>query len=109
MTQIPRRTERGRVAHGAESDDVPPEAAGYLKFFDDFLEEGEFGLALHALCDYLLEPDVPAVDGGFIVLWALRPFGNAAFRSTRLKNRRRAIGRTTAGSIGTFDGGSMAR
>jgi hypothetical protein len=40
-----------------------PEAAGYLKFFDDFLEEGEFGLALHAVCDYLLEPDVPAVDG----------------------------------------------
>lgn len=40
-----------------------PEATGYLKFFDEFLGEGEFGLALHAVCDYLLEPGVPPVDG----------------------------------------------
>jgi len=27
--------------------------------FDEFLENREFGLALNALCDFLLEPDVP--------------------------------------------------
>ena len=38
------------------------EASGYLRFFDDFLQEWEFALALHAVCDYLLEPEVPRAE-----------------------------------------------
>jgi len=38
------------------------DASGYLKFFDEFLGEHEFGLALHAVCDYLLESEVERID-----------------------------------------------
>jgi len=31
------------------------------QFFDDFVREHEWGLALHVVCDYLLEPEVQAV------------------------------------------------
>jgi hypothetical protein len=31
----------------------------YSSLFDDFLSNREFGLALEALCDFLLEPGVP--------------------------------------------------
>jgi hypothetical protein len=37
-----------------------PEQQGYLLLFDEFLDEHEFGLALHCVCDYLLEPQAPA-------------------------------------------------
>ena len=29
----------------------------YLKLFDEFLAKYEFGLAVHALCNFLLEPN----------------------------------------------------
>jgi hypothetical protein len=29
----------------------------FLDFFDELIEQREFGLALHAVCDFLLEPD----------------------------------------------------
>lgn len=38
------------------------EGRGFLALFDEFLREHEFGLALHALCDYMLEPSSPRVS-----------------------------------------------
>jgi hypothetical protein len=40
----------------------PPTEKGVAatKWFDEFLRETELDLALHVLCDFLLEPDVPA-------------------------------------------------
>jgi hypothetical protein len=35
----------------------------YLDLFDEFMREHEFGLALHTVCDYILEPDTPPVSG----------------------------------------------
>ncbi len=35
------------------------DAYGYLSLFDEFVREAEFGLALHAVCDCLLEPETP--------------------------------------------------
>lgn len=35
---------------------------GYLMLFDEFVRECEFDLALHSVCDYLLEPGTPAVE-----------------------------------------------
>lgn len=35
----------------------------YLYWFDEFLSEYEFGLALGMLCDFLLEPKTPPVNG----------------------------------------------
>ncbi len=35
---------------------------GYLALFDEFVRECEFDLALHNVCDYLLEPGTPAVE-----------------------------------------------
>jgi hypothetical protein len=40
---------------------MPQDARGYCELFDEFVRECEFGLALHAVCDYLLEPLTPAV------------------------------------------------
>jgi hypothetical protein len=34
-------------------------ASGYLALFDEFVRECELGLALHAVCDYLLESGSP--------------------------------------------------
>ena len=34
----------------------------YSSLFDEFLSQREFGLALEALCDYLLEPTVRPVN-----------------------------------------------
>ncbi len=34
----------------------------YAKIFDEFIEENELGFALHVLCDYLLQPEAPAVN-----------------------------------------------
>jgi hypothetical protein len=34
-------------------------AEGYLTLFDEFVPECELGLALHSVCDYLLEPGTP--------------------------------------------------
>ena len=36
--------------------------ARYLKYFDESLEANEFGEALHALCDFLMEPGAPPVS-----------------------------------------------
>jgi hypothetical protein len=33
----------------------------YLKLYDEFLAKYEFGLAVHALCDFLLEPNTQTV------------------------------------------------
>jgi len=41
-------------------------AGGYLDLFDGFVREAELGLALHAICDYLLEPDAPLAEGTVI-------------------------------------------
>lgn len=37
-------------------------ASGYLALFDEFIREFELGLALHCVCDYLLEDDAGAAD-----------------------------------------------
>lgn len=37
-------------------------AEGYLALFDEFVRECELGLALHNVCDYLLEPGTPATS-----------------------------------------------
>lgn len=37
-------------------------AETYSILFDDFLSNGEFGLALEVLCDFLLEPGVRPVN-----------------------------------------------
>lgn len=34
-------------------------AHGYLSLFDEFVREAELGLALHTVCDYLLESETP--------------------------------------------------
>jgi hypothetical protein len=34
----------------------------FLDLFDEFVEQREFGLALHALCDFMLDPDSPRVS-----------------------------------------------
>ena len=34
----------------------------FLDFFDEFMQQREFGLALHAVCDCILEPDSPRVS-----------------------------------------------
>jgi len=34
-------------------------ALGYLSLFDEFVRETELGLALHTVCDYLLESETP--------------------------------------------------
>jgi hypothetical protein len=36
-------------------------AHSFISLFDEFMKEGEFGLALHAVCDFLLEPGSPRV------------------------------------------------
>jgi hypothetical protein len=38
------------------------EDSGYLTLFDEFLDQSEFGLALHCICDYLLEPQTAPRD-----------------------------------------------
>jgi hypothetical protein len=38
------------------------ESSEHLKFFDEYLSVNEFELALHALCNFLLESTTPAVD-----------------------------------------------
>ena len=46
--------------------DGRPNANGFLEMFDDFLAQHEFDLALHVVCDYLMEqdkgPDSPTID-----------------------------------------------
>ena len=39
-----------------------PEGSKYLGFFCEYLSVNEFELALHAVCDFLIEPTTPAVD-----------------------------------------------
>ncbi len=34
----------------------------FLDFFDDLMLHHEFGLALHAVCDYILDPNSPKVS-----------------------------------------------
>ena len=34
----------------------------YLEIFDEFVQQHELGLALHAVCDFILDPDSPQVD-----------------------------------------------
>ena len=41
-------------------------ARDYLKLFDEFLREQEYGLALHAVCDCMLEESAPAVEPAII-------------------------------------------
>jgi hypothetical protein len=37
------------------------EASSYVGLFDEFLRQQEFGLALEALCDFLVEPNGPGI------------------------------------------------
>ena len=37
-------------------------AGGYLNLFDEFVRECELDLALHCVCDYLLERATPKLD-----------------------------------------------
>jgi len=39
-----------------------PEGSKYMGFFEEYLAVNELELALHAVCDFLLEPTTPAVD-----------------------------------------------
>jgi hypothetical protein len=39
-----------------------PITGNWLDFFDEFVEHREFDLALHSICDYLLEAESPATD-----------------------------------------------
>jgi|SRR5580704_10173966 hypothetical protein len=39
---------------------------GYLNLFDEFVREWEPDLALHCVCDYLLEPETVTLDGATI-------------------------------------------
>ena len=41
-------------------------ASGYLALFDEFVRECELGLALHAVCDYLLESGSPRPEARVI-------------------------------------------
>jgi hypothetical protein len=34
----------------------------FLDLFDEFMQQHELGLALHAVCDYILRPDSPRVS-----------------------------------------------
>jgi hypothetical protein len=34
----------------------------FLDLFDEFMQHHEFGLALHAICDFILDPDSPRVS-----------------------------------------------
>jgi hypothetical protein len=34
----------------------------FLDLFDEFMQQREFGLALHAVCDFILDPDSPRVS-----------------------------------------------
>jgi hypothetical protein len=36
------------------------------KLFDEFMREHEFGLALHVICDYLLEPTTQSATAAII-------------------------------------------
>jgi hypothetical protein len=64
--------ERGRDLHYAASKtrlqslravfSAGVKADVYSTLFDDFLSNGEFGLALEVLCDFLLEPGVRPVS-----------------------------------------------
>jgi hypothetical protein len=64
--------ERGRDLHYAASRtrleslrtgfSAGIKADVYSTFFDDFVSNGEFGLALEVLCDFFLEPDVRPVS-----------------------------------------------
>ena len=38
-------------------NEVPAVATGYLRLFDEFMEHREYGLAVDAICDFVLEPD----------------------------------------------------
>jgi hypothetical protein len=40
---------------------IPPSEAGIMaaKYFDEFMSENELGLALHVVCDFLVEPNQP--------------------------------------------------
>jgi hypothetical protein len=35
---------------------------GYLEFFDEFVREQEFDLALHMICDFVIDENVPQID-----------------------------------------------
>ncbi len=37
-------------------------SGAFLDTFDQFMEQREFGLALHVVCDFLLEADTPLFD-----------------------------------------------
>jgi hypothetical protein len=39
---------------------------GYLRAFDEFMEENEFVVALHVLCDFLLEPEYSAIEPSLV-------------------------------------------
>jgi hypothetical protein len=34
----------------------------FLDLFDEFMQQREFGFALHTLCDFILDPDSPQVS-----------------------------------------------
>lgn len=38
----------------------------FLDLFDEFMQQREFGLALHAVCDYILQPDSPRVSESIV-------------------------------------------
>ena len=38
-----------------------PKAAEYIRWFDEWLEHREYELAMHAICDFALEPDYPSL------------------------------------------------
>jgi hypothetical protein len=41
-------------------------ARSFLDLFDEFMEQREFGLALHVVCDFFLDPNSPRVSGSII-------------------------------------------
>jgi hypothetical protein len=42
---------------------LPSENGGpLLRVFDEFMQQHEFGLALHVVCDFILDRDPPWVD-----------------------------------------------
>lgn len=43
-------------------------AAGYLEFFDEFLREQEFDLALHMVCDFVIDESVRQIDSAAVEL-----------------------------------------
>ena len=40
--------------------------SGYLNPFDEFMRETELGSALDLVCDFMLEPGSPKIDGATI-------------------------------------------